>query len=111
MASFRKHNDQVFETIQHRLAQISSKPTTNIEDKFVVTNYGVGGHYLPHSKYIDDDHLINNKERDAIVIVHVMYFVLFVKVYYQIYQNINMITRVRMLMNFASFFRTSLGHL
>ncbi|XP_016659455.1 prolyl 4-hydroxylase subunit alpha-1 isoform X2 [Acyrthosiphon pisum] len=70
VASFRKHNDQVFETIHHRLAQISSKPTTNIVDKYVVTNYGIGGHYLPHTKYIDDNHLINSKRRDAIVIIH-----------------------------------------
>lgn len=74
VASFRKHNDQVFETIHHRLAQISSKFTTNVVDKYVVTNYGVGGHYLPHTKYIDDDHLINSKGRDAIVIFHVTYF-------------------------------------
>lgn len=70
VASFREHNDPVFETIHHRLAQISSKPTTKIVDKYVVTNYGIGGHYLPHSEYIDDDHLINSKGRDAIVIIH-----------------------------------------
>uniref|UniRef100_A0A2S2NNP3 Prolyl 4-hydroxylase subunit alpha-2 n=1 Tax=Schizaphis graminum TaxID=13262 RepID=A0A2S2NNP3_SCHGA len=70
VASFRKQNDQVFETINRRLVQITSKSTTNIVDKYVVTNYGVGGHYLPHTKYIDDDNLINSKGRDAIVIFH-----------------------------------------
>ncbi|KAL4149651.1 hypothetical protein QTP88_003543 [Uroleucon formosanum] len=70
VASFRKHNDEVFETIHRRLAQISSKPTTNISDKYVVTNYGIGGHYLPHTKHIDDDHLINSKRQNAIVIIH-----------------------------------------
>ncbi|XP_026812780.1 prolyl 4-hydroxylase subunit alpha-2-like [Rhopalosiphum maidis] len=70
VASFRKQNDQVFETINRRLVQITSKSATNIVDKYVVTNYGVAGHYLPHTKYIDDDHLINSKGRDAIVIFH-----------------------------------------
>uniref|UniRef100_A0A2H8THU7 Prolyl 4-hydroxylase subunit alpha-2 n=1 Tax=Melanaphis sacchari TaxID=742174 RepID=A0A2H8THU7_9HEMI len=70
VASFKKYEDQVFETINDRLAQITSKSTTNIVDKYIVTNYGVGGHYLPHTKYIDDDHLVNSKGRDAIVIFH-----------------------------------------
>lgn len=70
VASFKKHNNQVFETINHRVAQITSKSTTNVVDKYVVTNYGVGGHYLPHTKYIDENHLINSKERDAIVVFH-----------------------------------------
>jgi len=75
VASFKKHNNQVFETINHRVAQITSKSTTNVVDKYVVTNYGVGGHYLPHTKHIDENHLINSKERDAIVVFHVKYLI------------------------------------
>lgn len=75
VAVFEKHDDQVFDVIHNRLEQIASKSqSATVLGKYTVTNYGLSGHYLPHEEYIDEDHLINSKGREAIVIFHVMYF-------------------------------------
>ncbi|VVC45381.1 Hypothetical protein CINCED_3A009176 [Cinara cedri] len=71
VAEFDRYSDEVFQIIHRRLALISCKSKTKVLNKFVVTNYGIHGHYLPHSEYIDNDHKINSyPNREAIVIIH-----------------------------------------
>lgn len=73
VAKFVKRNDRVFEIIDNRLARISLESKFGTSGKYHVTNYGLSGHYLPHTEYIDDGHLINSNDRQATVIIHVKY--------------------------------------
>lgn len=73
MATFSDHDDRVFDSVHNRLTQISPRSKFGGLNKYVVTNYGLNGHYLPHNKYVDEDHRINSDGRQAIVIFHVMY--------------------------------------
>jgi hypothetical protein len=73
VAVFDKYNDTIFDVIHNRLIQLSLKSKADISNKYVVTNYGLAGHYLPHPQYIDNDHLINSIGRKAIIVFHVIH--------------------------------------
>lgn len=73
MATLNDRDDRgdVFDVIRNRLVRILPKSESNVIDKFVVTNYGLSGHYLPHKEHIDQNHLIKTEGRQAMIIFQV----------------------------------------
>jgi len=72
-ARFKLGEHQVFGPIANRILLMTAKPKSMVSDKLTVTNYGLGGHYLPHNSYIDQDHSIRKEDGLALIIFHVTY--------------------------------------